>query len=38
MLIFEFLQEHVGNLVCNHMNDMMEVGEENAKQKKANIG
>ena len=34
MLIFGFLQEHVGNLVCNHMNDKMEAGEESAKQKK----
>ena len=38
MLIFGFLQEHVGNLVCNHMNDKMEVGEESAKQKKDKIG
>jgi hypothetical protein len=38
MLIFGFLQEHVRNLVCNHMNDKMEVGEKSAKQKKDRIG
>ena len=32
ILIFGFLQEHVENLVYNHMNDKMEVGEESTKE------
>ena len=38
MLIFGFLHEHVGNIVCNHMNDKMEAREESVKQKKDRIG
>ena len=37
-LIFGLLQEHVGHLVFNHMNDKIEVGKESAKEEKDRIG